>query len=471
MEGRFHGENERLRQEIQALRQQLAEALEQIEALRQRNAELKALLVQAQRAKRRQAAPFGRKKRKSRPKKPGRKKGHRGSRRKPPKHVDQTLSAPRLEDCPDCQAPLTDLKSLENYQTEIPPIQPEVTRFVFASGWCECCQKRVFSRHPEQISIAIGAAAHHLGPRLRALAADLKCRLGIPFRKIQEILEQSFGVQVSPGALVLSNDRLADQAEATLEAMKEQLSAEALVHVDETGWRVDAHNAWLWVICTQQLTIYLIAPHRQATVVEEVLGEAFEGFLVRDGWASYDARLAYSMLRCLRHLQHNAEDLETQHSEGALALPGLLSLWIEGVFSLKKRADELCEEAYVHEAAELVAWFDEFVQDESSIEPYQRFLQRLAELRDQIVPILEQPQLPATNNLAERQIRPMVVHRKIAAGNKTEFGAATLSTLASLTASCRQQAVSFADVAARILRQPSGQPVEFWLSDLDPSPS
>lgn len=472
MENDSKGERARLRRDNERLRQQLAEALKQIEEQRARISELEKLLTEYRRAQRRQAAPFRRQNRKSKPKKPGRKKGHPGAHRGKPEHIDKTLTAPPLESCPECQDPLSELKNLENYQTEIPPIQPEVTRFSFQSGWCARCGKRVFSRHPEQISTATGAAAHHLGPRLRAFAADLKCRLGVPFRKIQDILEETFRIQVSPGGLVLSNHRLADQAGATWDAMKVELAGEAVVHADETGWRVEAESAWLMVVCSQKLTIYLISPHRCASVVEEILGEGFPGLLMRDGYSSYDAQLDYSMLRCLLHLQRNAEDLEGEQSAETALTPALFLLWLQGVFWLKKRGDELSETAYAQEASALVEWLDEFVQDGDSNERNQRFLERLAQLREQIVPIVEQVELPATNNLAERQIRPIVVHRKISAGNKTEIGAATLSVLASLTASCRQQAVSFADLVVQILRAPKGEPVEFWhLRDPDPSPT
>lgn len=472
------GSSKRLRQEIETLRRQLEEAIASNEALRGDNealkkkiAELEELLAQARRASRRQAAPFRRRQRTSEPKKPGRKDGHPGARRSTPEHFDRTLRAAPLVDCPHCAGPLIDIKDLENDQTELPPIKAEVTRFLFQSGWCESCQKRVFSTHEEQTSTATGAAGHHLGPRLRAFTADLKSRLGVPFRKIQDILRVQFDIEVSPGGLVQSNHRLAGRASATVQAIKQELAQGKLAHADETGWRVAAENAWLWVICSPRFTIYEITLHRCATVVGDVLGERFEGFLMRDGWQSYDCRLEYRMLRCLLHLKRNAVELEEIQSGEAVETPGLFALWLDGVFSLKSRVGELSKETYLREATELVEYLDEFVGWSDPNELNQAFVERLAKAREHIVPILEHPELPATNNLGERQVRPIVVHRKLSAGNKTEKGAKTLAALASLTATCHQQMIPFAEVAYCLLTGPADQPVRFWVPEPDPDPA
>ncbi len=436
-----------------------AELEAQNAALRSRIRELE----EAARAGKRQASPFGRGQRTKNPKNPGRKPGHPGAKREKPDRVDQTLVAPPLEVCPDCGGPLEDERPEENYQTDIPPVEPEVIRFVFASWWCARCGRRVYSRHPDQTSTATGAAASHLGPRVRALVADFKCRLGMPFRKIQDVLKHQFGIEVSPGAMVQSNYRLATKAQPTLKALKDALSEEEVVGGDETGWRVWVLPYWLWVVCSKSFTFYDIVPHRCATVVREVLGEDFEGWLTRDGWSSYDTRLDYRMLRCLNHLLHNAEKLEDSQEGEAAETIALFILWLYGVFSLKKQVEELSAEEYQQEADALLEWFDEFLQESSCYsESNRKFANRLTKIRHQIIPILEHAELPATNNQSERQIRPMVLHRKVCAGNKTERGAKALADLASLAATSRQQLVGFASVVYRILTAPTGQAVIFW---------
>lgn len=469
------------RTEIERLLEQLsaqsAAQRAEIERLRQENEDLQRLITDlqnqlsaAQRAGHRQAAPFRRAHKQENPAKPGRKPGHPGAQRSLPEHVDRDLEAPPLLSCPECGGRVIDHHSHENYQTDLPRLMPEITRFSFESGSCERCGKRVSSRHPEQTSTATGAAAHSLGPRLRAFVADLKGHLGMPLRKIQEILREQFHIEVTAGALAHSNARLAERAEPTLEQIKKALAREPVVSADETSWWVGACSFWLWVVCSKLFTVYTITPHRRATVVGEILGEDFAGWLMRDGFRSYDARLDFQMLRCLLHLMHNAEELEdAQEGEAAEAM-ALFVLWLNGVFDLRQRADQLDVAAYREEATAMIGWFEEFVQAPHESPANQRFAARLAQIQHQIVPILEDPALPATNNLGEQQIRPVVVHRKISAGNKTERGAKTLATLASLAATCRQQAQSFAGVVQRILTASPGQPVVFW-QPADPVPS
>jgi len=467
-------DNEQLRQDNEQLHEDNEQLHEDNEQLRQDNEQLKASLRAAQRSCKRQAAPFSRGQKKANPKKPGRKKGHPGARREKPDRVDRTLVAPALESCPDCAGPLEDTQPEENYETDIPePIEPVVTRFVFARGWCPRCKKWVFSRHPEQSSTAIRAAACHLGPRARALAAELKCRLGLPFRKIQGLFKDLYKVEITAGALVQSNHRLAERVKPTEDAMKQALGQELIVGADETGWRVAGESHWLWVVCSERFTIYEIAPDRVAKIVREILGEGFEGFLVRDGWSSYDAQLSYQMVRCLRHLQRNAEDLEDEWIEQPAAETiALFVWWIDGVFDLKKRhrRAEMTVEQYHEQAQEMIEWFDEFLEEDSISAP-PSFAARLQTIRPQIVPILEHPEIPATNNHSERQIRPAVVHRKLCAGNKTEKGAQTLGRLASLAVSCRQNLVKFAEVVRSILLTSAPEhPVLFW-EKTDPTPS
>lgn len=462
-------ENAALRAEIERQRAEIERQQAEIEQQRERIAELEKLLAEARRARKRQAAPFARGKKKDPAKKPGRQHGHPGSYRECPEQVERTLEAPALIGCDCCGGKLSELKRHENYQTDLPPVVPVLTRFLFESGWCESCQRRVFSRHEEQTSFATGAASAHLGPRVLALVADWKGRLGLPLRKIAEMLQTQFGLKVSAGALALAIARLARRAEPTLEAMKQALAQEDVVHADETGWRVAARPAWLWVICNDRFTIYTITANRRASIVAEILGKDFSGLLMRDGWRSYDARLEYSMLRCLVHLKRNAEDLEDTQQGGAAEAMGLFVLWLDGIFALRQSACELDALSYEREASELIEWFEEFLEQPQSSPSNQRFAARLGEIRDQVLCIIEDPALPATNNLAERQIRPAVIHRKISAGNKTEHGAEVLAILASLTTSCRQQGQSFLAWVHRLLTAPVGQCVPFWLPDSAPS--
>lgn len=84
--------------------------------------------------------------------------------------------------------------------------------------------------------------------------------------------------------------------------------------------------------------------------------------------------------------------------------------WLKNVFSLREHAADFDEEECRAEALRLVDRFERFLRAEHISEINQAFADCLDEIRDHILPIVKDPTLPATNNQAERQIRPSVIH-------------------------------------------------------------
>ena len=180
---------EQLLQENQALRVKVA-------ALEQTVRELQEKLDEQDRAAARQAAPFRRRESKKVPdgskKRPGRPKGHPGSHRAVPDHVDEHADVP-LTGCPHCGGSVTEVEAIEQFIEEIPPVRPRVTRLVTYRGCCATCGE-VHSSHPLQTSTATGAARAQLGPRAHALAAALNKQFGLTMRKTCRVLRLLAGL-------------------------------------------------------------------------------------------------------------------------------------------------------------------------------------------------------------------------------------------------------------------------------------
>ena len=187
--------------------------LKHLERLERENQELRRQLEEALRAGKRQAAPFSRQTPKANPQKPGRKAGRcygRAHWRPPVRRVDEQLSAPLPKQCPDCGGAVHKEKIVEQYQTEIPKVEPIQRRFDIEVGHCGECGRRVQGRHPQQTSDAVGVAGATLGPQLLALVVVLNKRYGLSHEKIAELLK-SWGVEVSRHA---PGDGLRDSAGA-----------------------------------------------------------------------------------------------------------------------------------------------------------------------------------------------------------------------------------------------------------------
>jgi transposase len=158
------------------------------------------------------------------------------------------FSTPRFPACcPDCGGGVVEDRVDQQYQTEIPPIEPKVTQFDVHIGHCQDCGRRVQGRHPQQTSDALGAAASQLGPRAQALATHFQKELGLSFGKAKALLGSVFGIDVSRGGLAQAILRAADRLEPTHREIVSALPRAPVITPDETGWRVGGEHAWLWI--------------------------------------------------------------------------------------------------------------------------------------------------------------------------------------------------------------------------------
>jgi transposase len=455
----FRAENLLLRSECARLRTANEALKEENERLVAENKDLKGRLGEAQRAGKRQAAPFRRRERKSNPKKPGRKPGHPPAHRPVPDHVDAEVDVP-LGSCPHCGGDVDEHGTDEQYVVDIPSVQPHVTKYVNHHGRCARCDRRVDSRHPDQTSTAKGAATVVLGPQVLAVSIDLKERVGVPYRKVVQVLMLCFHFQVSAGALARAGRRIAKHCEPTYEALIGYLRRSAVVHADETGWYIAnaTRKAWLWVFATPEgVTIYAIRLSRGGDVPSAILGEAFDGTLVVDGWAVYPS-LGCPLAQCNAHLLRRcAEMLETQRDEAAL-FPQQVKDFLQQAIQLgraRKLAIELWGERFWQRAvSDTEQQFADLLEPAQSDPDNRRLRKHLKAHQNEVLVFLHDPAITPTNSLAEREIRPAVIVRKVSAGNRTEAGAHAHEVLASITRTAERGGVRFTDLLPELLRSP-----------------
>jgi hypothetical protein len=432
--GELEAENAELRRQLQALRERLEQAEQ--EARRQR----------------RQATPFARTppspEKSSEPpperKRPGRKPGEgRFAYRKRPQQVDETIDVP-LAQCPECGGPLQDRKRHEQFEQDL-DIRVRTRCYVTQSGYCQHCGERQRSRHPGQVSDAHGAAGVHVGPNVLALASDLKHRLGVPFEKLSDVLCTHFGFSVTRGGLCRADARLAERAAPVYRELVQAMRAACVMHVDETGWRIGSLSAWLWVFTNSKMTVYEIDPTRSHEVVVRILGGEFRGTITCDCFSAYDHQDLSNWLqqKCVAHLLDDLKALQAGKAGRALAFARQVTCLLQRANKLRdllppRRSDRAW---YYREAKKLDRELDELIA------PHRRFsdpdnarmAKRLRKQRAHLLRFLYDHRLEATNNRAERMLRPAVITRKTNRCNKTQRGADTHKILASIFTTCRQQ--------------------------------
>lgn len=460
---------------IAELENQLTQARATIEALQEQLRQLQTEVEAQKRVGKRQATPFSRGKRAKKPKRPGRKagQGQFTRREKPtPEEADDTKEAP-LPCCQECGGGLTEMKDHEHFEVDIPPVRPVITRYVTHSGYCADCKKRAHSRHSDQISTATGAAGVSVGPRAKALAADLKHRLGVSYEKAADLLATAFGLSVTRSGLCQADGRLAARARPVYNKLVVALRQCAAVHADETGWRIGTLSAWLWVFTNQEITVYTIHKSRGHEVVIDILGREFKGVLVSDCFLAYDAQALAEWLKqkCVAHLLRNLSELEASKTGRAVCFSRDVTALLRKAMTLQKEKPSLCPEIFNQRAVELETRLDALIDEKRRMtDPDNvRFAKRLRKHRPHLLRFLYVEGLDATNNQAERQLRPAVIVRKTAGCNRTEGGAETHAILASVLVTCRQQKRSILDYLVELQRSPDTLPP--LLTELNATPS
>jgi len=447
-----------------ALRQ--AERLGELEA---RLAEMDQRFAELERRLYRGAAPFGRPEGKHSlsPKRPGRKGGHEGTFRvRPPdEEVDHRIEV-RLERCPNCGERLvaeTD-EGIEQTIIELPVVRPQVIRLVTHRNLCCSCGQAVASRHPLQVSTASGAAGTHLGARALAVAALLNKGFGLPMRKTCAVLRDLVGLALSPGGLAQALARMAERLKAEDDALLRIVKAEPVLHGDETSWFVGRSGFSLWVLTNRAGTCYRVVPSRSRAQAEALMGD-YQGVLVSDCLNIYDDLTAHQHKCYAHHLKEIGKALEDPRARASPYLQDLRALLL-GAMALKGEMARLPKAELARMRQALEASADRLLgsprtqahaDDAAPLE--EKLRQRLLKQRDHLFTFLDHQAVDATNNLAERQLRPAVIGRKLSCGNKTESGARTWQVLASLAATCRQTGSSFVDfLVPRLTLEPAPPP-------------
>ena len=455
-----------LTQHLRQTREQLDRALQERQRLedenarlREENARLQKELETAQRAAKRQAAPFSRGKRKSPPKSPGRKPGKaygKHHRRPIPDHVDEQITVPVPEKCPECSGALTIERIEPQYQEEIVR-RTWIRRFDIPICRCVECGKRVQGRHPLQTSDAIGAAAVQVGPEALTLGVLMNKAQGLPHADAAAILKQGFHLQMSRSGICRAIQRVARKAEATWHALRDAARQSQLAHMDETGWKVDAQLRWLWAVVTEQITYCEILPGRGFAEAASILGAEYAGWLIHDGLQIYYKFLKAAHQSCAAHLIRRCRDLILVSSPTAarfpLAVKGILE---QGLYLLDRYlAQQITLHGLWTATGRLEAQLDRLLEKTYQDPANRRLAKHLRHERPYLFTFLYCPGLvDATNNLAERVMRRLVMIRKNWGGNRTESGARAQAILSSVLCTARQQDKDVFQLLVDLLRSP-----------------
>jgi len=371
----------------------------------------------------------------SRRKKPGRKAGHPGSRRQAPARIDRHEEH-RCECCPHCQGLLNRCnQSRTRYVEDIPAnIEVQTTEHVIHRDWCPACKKHVEPVVPDALP---GAT---LGHRAAVMSAWLHYGLGVTIDKVIDVFGYHMQMELTPGGLVQTWHRLADVLRPWYEQVHAQALDGAVLHGDETGWRVNGATHWLWCFGSPDLTYYMVHRSRGSEALDEFFTREFNGTLVTDFWGAYNAVTCCDRQMCLVHLLRDLKEVEAYKTCGGdwPAFAKTLRRLIGDATRLWKRQG-IDAQTYARRCVLVDQRLTAMIETPWQHDDARRLVKRLRRHRDDLFTFLDKPGVPPDNNHAERSIRPAVIIRKNSHGNRSDRGADTQAVLMSIHRTLKQR--------------------------------
>src|SRR5215469_2520008 len=384
-------------------------------------------------------------KRKSR-RKPGAQPGHTGHhRRLVPTAAVSAVDVRLPSRCGHCGGRLpqnpcsvhTEGEPRRHQVTEMPPIQPHITEYQFPNVVCGHCGKTTRAPLPAEI-------AGHFGPQLAALIAYLTVVCRLPRRVVEALLGQVLGIEISLGSTQKCWEEASQAVAAPCQELEQQLKEEAVLNVDETGWRTNGDKRYLWAFVAARYVVYTVAATRGSEVLIDLLGAVFQGILCNDRFSAYLKYHKGKAQFCWSHLKRN--------------LLGILEL------TKSSAVERFCRDALAQQARLFRLWrqFRGGQIDRSQLRlrsiPIQKRIVELAErhldsphrpvrnlatalfvYNERLFTFLEEEGVEPTNNRVERALRTGVQWRKICFGNRSAAGERATARLLTVAETCDLQ--------------------------------
>ena len=336
-----------------------------------------------------------------------------------------TIEAP--ECCPDCGCSLESRGAAQRSVLDLEPEKLRPVRYRLGRGRCPRCHKWVQAQAP-------GVPPKGLfGTTLLAWTAEQHYLHGHTMGDVAERLG------LHEGSLHAAMHQLADRLEPAAIALIEDYRQARVKHADETPWRTDGVNGYAWLFSTLDTSLFRLRETRSAEVPKEVLGEKpLPGVLEVDRYAAYN--IAPCPLQyCYAHLLRDVQDLEGEfpdHPEVAAFTSALIPLLSR---AMKLRQEVSAPASYLRRARRLKGRIIALCARPARHAGVQQIQGIFRENAHRLYHWADSPEIPADNNFAERDLRGLVIARKISFGSQSENGRRTREVLMTLLHTLRKR--------------------------------
>lgn len=370
--------------------------------------------------------------------------GHKGNGRKrfDENVADQVvhLKADHVA-CPQCGGVLQDKGVESRMVLESSPVVPKKVFYQLPKQYCPYCRK---SFRPKPAGVLPKSL---FGNQLIANAVEAHYLTGVPMGRICD------QTGMGPGALVEVFQRIARLFKDAPEALIKQYRNAPVKHADETSWRTNGKNGYAWLFATPKISIFRFGESRSAAVPKEVFGQQpLSGVLLVDRYSAYN-KVPCQIQYCYAHLLRDITDLEKNfpNESQVSRFVGTAAPLISLAMGLRSQAITDCE--FAQRAALLKSDIEAVMQSPAKHLGIQHIQNIFRQNPLRLYQWAIDRHVPADNNLAERDLRPSVIARKISFGSASDAGARARSVLATVVSTLKKQQINVSAHLKNVLDQ------------------
>lgn len=361
---------------------------------------------------------------------PGQKIGHKGYSRKIPERID-FIKPLEIDICPECNGELSETQEIrDRIVMDIPLTSQTVnTLYKIHRKYCKRCDKIVEPEVPNALPNS------PFGLNLMLFVVFLKIGMALPYNKIQQLLLTMYDLRISEGGLVNILSQIKEEFGDYYQTLEKKMRRARTKHADESGWRVDGINHYIWLFINKEVALYKIRRSRGSEVPLEVLGKQMNQILNCDGFSAYTKLMTLTgilLQLCWFHILKNSRKHKKNYPEEATLLHDKL----KGIYALAKSYDHKATDEQVEKLKDEIRWLAYPFYRHQEIKG---FLNTLLERIDDLFRFTQDEKVDGDNNLAERGLRKAVIVRKISNGSRSDNGAEILEVLLSVVETARLQ--------------------------------
>lgn len=360
------------------------------------------------------------------------------------------------ETCPDCQVSISgNSLAYEREVIDIPKIKAITTKHFIYKRRCWQCNKW-WQPEIDWSEHVIGQS--RFGVRLASLVATMTEHLRQPIGLVQSHLAWVYGLHLSQGSIVELRHKIAHLGANQHTRLKHIIRGSPVVNADETSHREDGVNSYTWGYSTKTERFFLYGRGRDANQVKEVLGDEFVGVLVTDYYAGYNCHDGAHQ-RCWAHLLRDVEKMVKVHDDtkGLTEIQNQIKdLFEEGkliqISQLETKKKQECRRGLENRLLRIV---EPHLDKTQKQHPFHTLAKRIDKYLDEHFTFVLDPNIPATNNAAERAVRHGVIARKISGGTRSKAGTRTKEILASLFGTWHVRGLNPLEECHKLLTDPN----------------